>query len=252
MKSKIYLHKNTKNNFSNLDNLSLENYNDSEFAKKYSELVEANSINALYERPATLSLVDIKKGMKVLEAGCGTGIYTEWLAEKGAEVTAIDFSDEMLKIAKAKGTNAKFIKANLNHPLDYLNDNEFDLVLSSLVIHYIKDLQFLFSEFNRVLKINGSLVFSTHHPFQDYRLHPESNYYETELIEDKWSRFNINMKLFRRPLSEIFRILKVTDFKIDELLEPGPPEEIKESFPDLYNTISIMPCFIFFKAIKIN
>lgn len=246
------MHKNTKNNFSNLDKLSHEVYNDREFAAKYSERIDLNSLNALYERPATLSLISVSKGMKVLDAGCGPGEYTEHLAGLGAEVTAVDFSDEMIRIAKTKNTNAKFINANLNYTLDFLNDNEFDLIVSSLVIHYIKDLHLLFSEFNRVLKVNGTLVFSTHHPFQDFRLHPDGNYFETELIEDKWSSYNVKMKLFRRPLSEIFRTLKNTDFVIDEMLEPVPSEKIRDFFPNLYDEIHRLPFFIFFRAIKVN
>lgn len=244
--------KNTKNIISNPDKLSHEIYSDRNFADKYSNMIEANSINALYERPATMSLVEVSKGMKVLDAGCGPGVYSEWLFDKGAEVTAIDYSDEMLKIAQGKGINARFIKANMNYPLDFLNDGEFDLVLSSLTIHYIKDWRILFSEFNRVLKMNGVLVFSTHHPFQDYRLHPGSRYFDTEIIEDLWPSFDVKMKVFRRPLGEIFNSLRIADFKTDVVLEPGPPENIKDSFPDLYDSISEMPNFIFFRAIKIN
>ena len=244
------LNKNTKNKILNLDTLSLEVYNDKEFVKSYAGKIEYNSHNALYERPATLSLLPDVKGLKVLDAGCGPGNYAELLADRGASVTALDYSDEMISFAKEKlGNRARIFKANLNTYLD-LPEDEFDLIVCSMVIHYIKDWQVLFSEFNRVLNEGGILVFSTHHPFADFNIHKDGNYFETELISDEWPSYNIEMSYYRRPLSDIFSVLKECDFRIDEVLEPLPADECREKFPDAYHTLSTKPWFICFKAIK--
>ncbi len=243
--------KNTKNIIPNLDTLSLEVYNNKEFAQSYSNKIEYNSHNALYERPATLSLIPDPAGKKILDAGCGPGKYSEWLADKGAVVTAIDYSDEMLRYAKEKvGNRVKVLKANLNQPLDFLKDEEFDIVISSMVIHYIKDWQMLFSEFNRVLKKNGVLIFSTDNPVAMYSLFPDGNYFETELISEEWPSYGITMNFFKRPLSDVFRILKECDFRVDEVLEPVPVEECKAKFPDAYEKLSRQPWFICFRVIK--
>ena len=53
-------------------------------------LVDTKPHNAIYERPATLSLLPEGKGKRVLDAGCGPGAYAEWLAERGAKVVAFD------------------------------------------------------------------------------------------------------------------------------------------------------------------
>lgn len=248
---KFDLSKNTKNIIPNLDTLALEVYNDKEFARSYSNKIEYNSHNALYERPATLSLLPDVNGKKVLDAGCGPGKYTEWLINHGAVVTSIDYSDEMISLTKEKvGNNARVIKANMNLPLDLFKDEEFDVIVSSMVIHYIKDWRSLFSEFNRVLKKEGVLVFSTDHPFGSFHNHPEGNYFETEFLKEKWIGYGIEMSHFRRPLSEIFNVLKECDFKFDELLEPIPLEECKEKFPDAYEELSTKPWMIHFRAIK--
>jgi ubiquinone/menaquinone biosynthesis C-methylase UbiE len=245
------LNKNTKNKISNLDNLALDVYNNKEFATSYSNKVEYNSHNALYERPATLSLLPEVKGKKVLDAGCGSGVYSEWLIDRGAIVTAIDYSDSMISFAKEKvGDRANIIKANLNSPLTFLKEDEFDLVVSSMVIHYIKDWRNLFSEFNRILKTNGVLVFSTGHPCMDFYHFPEGNYFHTELVEEEWTAYNIKMKSYKRPLGEIFRVLKETDFRFDEMLEPQPLDECKDKFPDAFEILSKKPWFICFRAIK--
>jgi len=244
------LFKNTKNKISNLDNLALDVYENKEFVKSYASKIEYNSHNALYERPATLSLLPDLAGKKVLDAGCGPGVYSSILIDRGADVTAIDFSDEMIRLTKEKTeNNARVIKANLNHPLDFLKDEEFDLIVSSLVIHYIKDLQNLFSEFNRVLKTGGLLVFSTAHPFLDQKNFPDTNYFETELITETWAA-NIEVTSYKRPLNEFFNLLKETDFKFDELLEPVPVIECKEKYPETYDVLLKNPWFICFRAIK--
>jgi SAM-dependent methyltransferase len=245
------LSKNTKNRIPNLDTLSLEVYNDKDFAQSYSNKIEYNSHNALYERPATLSLIPDVMGKKVLDAGCGPGKYTEWLVSKGAEVTAIDYSDEMIRLAMERtGNSARVLKANLNLPLDLLKNDEFDLIVSSMVIHYIKDWRMLFSEFNRVLKRDGVLVFSTDNPVAMFNLYPSGNYFETELITEEWTSYGIKMTSFKRPLSEIFKILKECDFRIDEVLEPVPVEECKYKFPDAFEKLSREPWFICFRVIK--
>lgn len=231
----------------------MEVYNDREFVKSYSSKIEYNSHNALYERPATLSLLPDVRGMKVLDAGCGPGNYAEHLADRGAAVTAIDYSDEMVSYARERlGTRAEVFKANLNSYLDRFENEEFDLILSSMVIHYISNWQVLFSEFSRILKKGGILVFSTHHPFADFNIHKDGNYFDTELIKDEWPSYNIEMSYFRRPLSEIFSALRECDFRIDEVLEPLPVEECREKFPDAYAVLSTKPWFICFKVIKEN
>jgi ubiquinone/menaquinone biosynthesis C-methylase UbiE len=69
-----------------------------------------------------------------LELGCGTGKNTQWLVEKAQRVTSIDFSDEMLKKAKARINSPKvdFVKADINQTWDFA-EVKFDLVTFSLV-----------------------------------------------------------------------------------------------------------------------
>ena len=245
------MHKNKENIISNPDNLSLNVYNDEDFAGQYANKIEYNSHNALYERPATLSLLPDVKGKKIPDAGCGPGEYSNILLDRGAEVTAIDYSDEMIRLTNERTEGkVRTVKANLNFSLYFLKDDEFDIIVSSLTIHYIRDLRNLFSEFNRVLKVNGELIVSTHHPFLDYLLHPEGSYYDTELIKDKWPSYNIVMEFYRRPLSEIYNLFQEADFRITELLEPLPVKECELKFPDSYKELTSRPCFIFFKAIK--
>ncbi|MDZ4712670.1 MAG: class I SAM-dependent methyltransferase [bacterium] len=243
--------KNTKNNSINLDNLSLEVYNNRQFAESYANKIEYNSHNALYERPAMFSLIGDVRNKKVLDAGCGPGVYADRLLNAGAEVTAVEYSDEMIALTKDKvGDKAKIYKANLNHPMDFLADESFDIIVCSMVVHYVRDWQTMFSEFNRVLRSGGELIFSSHHPFMDFENSITGNYFECELLKDEWPSYNVKVSFYRRSLSEMFAILRETGFKIDEVIEPLPVDECRTKFPDAYEVLSTKPWFICFKVIK--
>ncbi len=239
--------------YHDLDNLSHDIYNDIDFAKSYTARIENNAHNALLERPATLSLLPDVQGMKVLDAGCGPGVYTEWLVDNGALVTAVDSSDTMLALTKERvNSSAKLIRANLNEELQFLKDSEFDIVLSSLVVHYLRNWSTAFSEFNRVLKPGGTLVFSTHHPFTDFEFSETGRYFDAELLEVEWPSFSKKVKFFRRPLCDIFDILREADFAIEHMTEPVPLIECQKLYPELYEELSSKPPFICFKATKIK
>jgi SAM-dependent methyltransferase len=66
-----------------------------------------------------------------------------------------------------------------------LADETFDLVLSSLVLHYQADLSAVFGECARLLRSSGTLVFSTHHPVDDEVSILDPGYLNAELIEEE-------------------------------------------------------------------
>lgn len=115
------------------------------------------------ETDCALSLFKPQNNQNILDAGCGTGNFSIKLAQKGATVTGIDVSEEMLKIAAEK-TNT------LNLPLafkemDLYNlefpDNHFDAVFSMAAFEFIKEPIKAFKELFRVLKPKGQLLIGT-------------------------------------------------------------------------------------------
>lgn len=141
----------------------------------------------------------------------------------------------------------------MNDLLDFIEDKSLDIVLSSLTLHYLKNWDTAMSEFNRILKDGGQLIFSVHHPFMDFTVHNKENYFLTELLEEEWSTINgkVNVQFYRRPLCDIIASITNSGFLIEKLLEPMPIEQFKIEKPDTYEKLTKRPQFLFIRAIKI-
>ncbi len=108
----------------------------------------------------------LHRGMKVLDIGCGTGLFMEEAAKAGAIVTGIDISAAMLKVAqnrlKKSGLQDRVSIHNRSAAeLDTLfNENSFDLVVSTLVFSelYTEERLFVLHQISKLLKPNGQLV----------------------------------------------------------------------------------------------
>lgn len=223
-------------------------------AEAYAARVDTNPYNAYYDRPATLSLLPDVQGKRVLDAGCGPGVYAEWLADRGAQVVAIDVNEKMLRLARHRlGDRVEFVHANLEQPLDFLRDGWFDIVVSPLVMDYLKDWEQVFGEFYRVLKAGGHLVFSMEHPFPKYADHQESSiYFEVERIEYVWKGFGepVRMPSYRRPMSAVINPLIRAGFTLEQILEPLPTEEFRQKDPEDFAELCRRPGFMCVKAAK--
>ena len=225
-----------------------------ELAEAYAAMVDTKPHNAYYERPATLSLLPEVKGKRVLDAGCGPGAYAEWLVEHGAEVVALDANEKMVRLARQRlGNKAQVLLANLEQPLDFLADGSFDVVVSPLVMDYIRDWESAFREFHRVLRAGGCLVFSMEHPYSKYDYHRQtSNYYAVELVEFTWRGFGkpVRVPSYRRPMSAVTNPLVKAGFILEQILEPLPTQEFKEDEPEDYEKLIHSPGFMCVKAMK--
>jgi len=104
-----------------------------------------------------LKLCKIKKGSKILEVGCGTGLSTRYIAKKyDIEIVAIDISEKMIKKAKERNKklkNAEFMVADAQN-LPFKN-NTFDIVFTESVIAMVPNKLKAMKEFKRVAKSGG-------------------------------------------------------------------------------------------------
>ena len=222
-------------------------------ADSYAEKVDTKPHNAYLEMPATLSLLPDVEGKRVLDAGCGTGRYAEWLVEHGAEVVGFDASPQMLEHARERiGEKADLRLHDLNHPLDFLEDGSLDLVLATLVLDYVEDWAPTFREFRRALRHDGALIFSVGHPTLDFiKDFGMKDYWSVEMTEIWWTGFGTRVLMpgYRRPIQAITEPLHETGFLIDRLIEARPTEQYREADPEGYEDVAWRPSFICVRAV---
>lgn len=169
-------------------------------------------------------------------------------------MSGVDASPEMLEQAKKRIQNKAVLKLHdLREPLNFIEDGSFDLVASSLVIHYLDELEPVFKEFNRVLKPQGSLLFSIQHPVIDFIYRPSDDYYRVEVISWDWNGFTaepVKVHTYRRPLQDYTEALYNSGFFVERLTEPKPTEKFKEQAPESYANSLKNPAFMVIKAFK--
>lgn len=105
------------------------------------------------------ALTFIKKGVKILDAGCGTGYGSNLLASCG-RVIGIDSNSEAIRFAKKNyGNQANFLLADITM-LQFRNE-EFDCICAFEVIEHLKNPRKFLSEAKRILKKDGIIFLST-------------------------------------------------------------------------------------------
>ena len=110
----------------------------------------------------SLSNIDF---FKVLELGCGSGKNTEWLISKADRLVALDFSKNMLALARKKITSEKvtFINADINKKWP-VNNNSFDLATINLTLEHIEILDHIFNSLFMKLIQGGKCFVCELHP----------------------------------------------------------------------------------------
>ena len=114
-----------------------------------------------YEEPIVHDIVGSLAPGVALDAACGTGRWTEYLAARGHRVIGVDSSPDMLDRARTRVPRAEFHEGDL-HQLP-LPDDHVDLVVCALALTHLPDLKPVMSEFARVLRPGGHLVISDVH-----------------------------------------------------------------------------------------
>ena len=117
----------------------------------------AGKVRAKRRAALILQGAEIGPSSRVLEVGCGTGLFTEIFATAGAHLTAIDLSPDLLGFARSRGLpRVQFVEGSLE---DWEADEAFDAVIGSSVLHHL-DLDRALPKVLRLLKPGGRLSFA--------------------------------------------------------------------------------------------
>lgn len=219
------------------------------FAEAYAVENENNLVNAYYERPAMLALAGEVTGRHILDAGCGSGPLAAALHERGASVTGIDSSDAMLRLARQRlGEDVRLELVDLRDPLPF-DDETFDDVVASLVLHYLQDWGPTLAELRRVLKLGGRLIVSVEHPVIAYMIQePLPNYLAINSYSFDWTfdGQTAPMTFWRRPLHAMTDAFTAAGFCFSLISEPQPDPAARELFPEEFEAMATQPNFLFF------
>ncbi|WP_148929231.1 class I SAM-dependent methyltransferase [Paenibacillus methanolicus] len=215
--------------------------------------------NAYYERPAMINLMptDMRQ-MNILDAGCAAGWYTEHFIHQGAQVSAIDISPDMTEACRRRiGNRATIIQGDLSETLPF-SDRTFDLIVSSLTLHYLEDWASTFREFHRIMKPGAGLIFSVHHPFMDYTHFSRPDYFARELLTEVWNKPEagaVEVSFYRRSMQDIVNATSEC-FVLESIVEPQP---VRGDMNDLdysrwhakwFDKLATTPHFLIVKARK--
>lgn len=216
-----------------------------EIAESYaSDYWDENLHQSELEFPATTGLlesVDLA-GRRLLDAGCGSGVYTDWLLDHGAEVVATDVSEAMLEQTEALvGDDAEIHQADLREPLTFAEDGAFGGVVCAQVLDHVADIEDPLDEFARVLSPDGFLVLSVRHPLRNAIEYDDWRYFGTERRVEDWG---VDMPHYPRPLAAIVNPLLTAGFQLETIEEPSPTQTFRERDPEEYERLTHRPQFL--------
>ncbi|MXV94118.1 MAG: methyltransferase domain-containing protein [Chloroflexi bacterium] len=119
--------------------------------------------------PTALQLLDLRVGETVLDIGCGNGALARQMAGLGVDVSAIDFSAEMIELARQRNTadtaiHYSVVDATDESALLKLGARRYDAITCTMALMDMPVIAPLFSAASQLLKKSGCLVFATAHP----------------------------------------------------------------------------------------
>jgi SAM-dependent methyltransferase len=103
-----------------------------------------------------ISKSGLKPNDKVLDIGCGSGLFMKMLESESYALTGIDVSNELLSVARQRNPGATLINQDMDNIL--FPDKSFNLVAGFNSFQYAEDALKVFKEINRILRDDGKLV----------------------------------------------------------------------------------------------
>lgn len=228
-------------------------YDNEKFYKGYISLrEEPDNWNDNFEIPALRSLLPDLKGKSVLDIGCGFGGNCIHFIEQGARsVTGIDISSKMINLAKEKNSHE-----NISYMVTSIEDfdfpkSEYDVVVSSLALHYVADFKPVVKKIFDCLKDHGELIFSIEHPIvtsnkEHQEIYKDSDgkklhwavkdYHSEGVREYEWIVEGV--KKYHRKFETIINDLILAGFSIKKVYEPQ--QRIEPELPEYPSYLMIV------------
>lgn len=238
-------------------------YDNDEFFNKYSGMERSKKgLEGAGEWATLKELLPSFAGKKVLDLGCGFGWHCKYAIDNGASYAlGIDLSKNMINTAKERNADEKIeYLVTAVEDYDYPVDT-FDIVISSLALHYVESIEDIFDKIYRTLKSKGVFVLSIEHPIFT------ASCTEAWIVDDKgnkqhWAIDNYfiegeihtsflvdNVVKYHRTFETLISTLLNKGFTIKGLKEPKPTDEMLKEFPFMTEDIR-RPSMLIIRADK--
>lgn len=221
-------------------------YDDPVFFEKYSRMDRSvKGLAGAGEWPALKKMLPVFKGRRVLDLGCGFGWHCRYAAEQGAaSVLGIDISENMLqKARKLGGAQIEYRRMPIED-IDF-PPQSFDIVLSSLAFHYIKDFDTLSRRIFECLSGGGELIFSAEHPIftaegrQDWYYGEDGKalHWPVDRYFEEGGRTAVflgeRVEKYHKTLTTYLKTLLKAGFILTDIEEPQPTAEMLAQVPGM-------------------
>jgi len=216
-----------------------------------------------YARESELNLLGDVEEKRIVELGCGAAENSITLAKKGGICTGVDISLEQLKYAKnliiENKVKIELIEGDIEN-LIMIDDDIFDIAISTFALDWMQDLNAAFKEAYRILKPNGIFVFSMQHPIYNLlgaedldlkELKISVSYFEKEVTFVEST--GIDLRVHASKISDIINGLIRIGFNIENILEPKPLERDVIPHEEWYRQeiIEMIPSTLICKVLKV-
>lgn len=239
-------------------------YDNEKFFEAYATMARSKEgLKAAGEWHQLKPLFPPLEGKSVLDLGCGYGWHCKFAAEQGAvKVLGLDLSEKMIGEARKRnwGSQIQYRISGLEE-YDYPK-NEWDCVISNLVLHYIEDIEEICRKVHRTLKPGGVFLFNIEHPVftagvgQDWIYTDEGkpqywaidNYF---ISGERNTHFlGCNVAKQHHTLTQILMGLLNNGFELKAVEEAEPPKEMMD-IPDMKDELR-RPMMLLVKAVVIK
>lgn len=231
-------------------------YDNPEFFEAYKNLRDQDKgLNELLEQPVMKRLMYNANGKSILDIGCGFGHQIQVVLEQNPiAIIGIDISEKMIAEAKRRLNDSR-VSLQSTAIEDYtIEPKTFDIVISSMALHYIEDIKPLLHKIYEGLNNKGQFLFSVEHPvctasqngWKEVNGSPSwllSQYGKEGIRKQNW--FVDGVIKYHRKLSTLVNELSEAGFCIKNIEEPIPDEALFISRPDFRLHVERPPIVIF-------
>ncbi len=241
-------------------------YDDATFFQGYKDLRDNDTgLNGVLEEPAFRSLLPDLRGKTILDLGCGMGNFAVYALERGVgSYVGVDISRNMIDVARKRVDHPTF--SFVNEPLEGydIEPSKYDLVVSSLCLHYIENYEGVVAKVARGLKPGGIFAFSVEHPVCTASIKDQlwcedadgtkrhwilDDYRSEGLRKTHW--FVDGVAKYHRTTETYVNGLISLGLTLTRLLEPAATPEAVAKRPDLADQTR-RPPFLLLAAVKPN